>query len=303
MDLGLLAFLLMLVTACATPPSDTQENESRSQEISQEADALTTWVDELSVIPLANKGIRPVDRYIEIVSSAKQGDADSQYELAQIYNFCERMLDVATQENLMARGIMSVSSIAYFEKGRELCEGFELAYEGWESRTDAVEYWSSQALSQGHPLSIAETSLKKYRDWARLKVRYEQAGEALQPPKPFPSEDQIYLGLARGTEHPELIGYALRLAYRYFRVFRSENYMASQGYDPDGGHSNRGSLREGWSILGCYHLSTCTLETHLDGMRRDYSESEIDNAVRTALELYEAVLAHQWEKLGLAEEH
>lgn len=299
-NLGLLASLLALIVACATPTSDSQESESPSQKISQEDDALTALVDKLSAIPLANKGTRPIDRYMEILSSAKSGDADAQYELAQLYNFCIRIPDEAEQKALIARG-MPANSMKYFGKARELCEGFELAYEGWADPKDAVEYWSSQALAQAHPLSVAEESLKKYRDWTRLKVRYEQAGETLQPPKPYPSDEQIYLALERGAEHPELIGYALQLAYRYFRVFRAEAYMASQGYDPKAGKTHRGPLREAWSILGCYHLPSCSIETHLTDMRKYYSDNEMDEIVQTAIEVYEAALSHDWEPLGLAD--
>jgi len=250
--------------------------------------------------PSTYRDVKPIARYGDILSKAESGDADAQYELAQIYNFCWRIPDEAQQKELLARG-MTPGSMKYFGKSRELCEGFEVAFEEWGDPAQAVQYWNSLALSNAQPMALAEKSLKDFRDWQRLKVRYEQAGEALQPLRQPPSDEQMYLALSRGTKRPEILSYAIRLGYRYFRVFNAEAYMASQGYDPSAGQLKRGPLREAWSIWGCYSLPSCSLESHLSDMRSNYHRHEMDENVRTARELYEAIEAHEWEKLGLAD--
>lgn len=261
--------------------------------------AVDTWVDRISVIPTPHRETIPVDRYTEILPSAEEGDRDAQYELAKVYEFCV----LAPDDTLMAAlrdGGMPDRKLALFERNRGLCEGFDIAYEDWGEPRDAIDYWTSEALLQDHPIALAEESIKAYGLWVRQENNSTQLGAVTRAPARPTTAKEVYAALSYGVEHPELLGYAVRQGYRFFRLFRADEYMAEQGYAPGAGRVKRGPLREAWSILGCHYLASCSIENHLDGMSQVYDVDYVDETVETVLGLYEAILVGDWEQLGLS---
>jgi hypothetical protein len=278
----LLAAALLVLAIAYRPESDVDE-----------------WLDKLSVIPTPNREKRPLNRYKEILPRAEAGDRDAQYELAKVYEFCA----LAPDDGLMAafeNAGMSDDKLGLFERNRELCEGFDTAYEDWDEPRDAVEHWTSKALLQGHPIAQAEESIKAFVLWIRAQNKAEQSDTVARAPVRPTSEQEIYAALSHGVEHPEILGYAVRQGYRFFRFYTADEYMTEYGYGSLNGQGKRGPLREAWSIFGCHYLSSCSVENHLDGMSKLYDFNEVDEAVATVLDLYDAILVSDWEKLGLS---
>jgi hypothetical protein len=259
---------------------------------------VVIWLRELSQIPAPNINKRPIDRYDELLPYAEARDRDAQYELAKIYEVCVSAPDDSLLGALKEGG-MPDETLNLLLRSREICDGFDVAYEDWDEPRDAVKYWMSQALAQEHPVARVEESIMSYRRWKRAMTRAELLGETLPEPMPLISEQEVFLALSHGAAHPDMLGYAVRQGYLFFRMFRAEDYMAQQGYNPSDGHVKRGPLREAWSILGCYHLASCSVEKHLEGMGPYYYSYEIDETVQTVLALHYAIMDQDWETLGL----
>lgn len=260
---------------------------------------VVIWLRELSQIPAPNINKRPIDRYEELLPDAKARDRDAQYELAKVYEVCVAAHDDTLLGDLKEAGVPD-ETLSLLLRSRETCAGFDPAYEDWEKPRDAVSYWMSQALAQDHPIATLEESIKSYRRWKRANDHAEGTSET--PPAPMApiTEQDVYLALSHGAAHPDMLGYAVRQAYLFFRMFRADEYMAQQGYNPDAGHVKRGPLREAWSILACYQLASCSVEKHLEGMGRYYYGYEVDETVQTVLALHYAIMDRDWETLGLA---
>lgn len=275
----------------------TDESE-RSSPNTPASPRVAAWLHKLSSIPTPDKSKRHIDRYWELLPGAETGDRDAQYELAKVYEFCSFVPGNILMTALKFKGTPP-ENLRMFERDRALCEGFEAAYEDWDKPRDARKHWMSEASLQDHPIALTESSIKSFGRWgfrSGRSPRAEHAADLAPTPVKPPSDDEVYFALSHGVRHPQLLGYAVRLGYRFFRMFRAEDYMAEQAV----GSFKRGPLREAWSILRCHYSASCSVQKHLEGMSHRLSVDEVEETVQTVMNLHGAIIAEDWDELGLS---